>query len=220
MTCPKLAVCLRVQQKKCLVFVKSVCMHCPCSYICLTVPHPLSVPFKTVSAASRFVFRKSFGERWRRKEQQRSREWREKEDESSAVFTVWSLGGILLPFPASALPPLTSGRCSQVREGRSGGGGLCCGRGGRLCRSPVFSSQGQDPPPSPLLLRTSREETESVVRMKNKKRWAATTAIVWLDCFGQSWGTDWDCSCLGGHHWAGRLSPRFPDLLSSPASPG
>lgn len=117
-------------KKKCLVFVKSVCMHCPCSYICLTVPHPLSVPFKTVSAASTFVFRKSFGERWRRKEQQRRAEWREKEDESSAVFTVWSLGGILLPFPASALPPLTSGRCSRVREGRSGGGDLCCGRGG------------------------------------------------------------------------------------------
>lgn len=42
------------------------------------------------------------------------------------------------------------------------------------------------PPPSPLLFRTSREETESVVRNNNKKRWAATTVIVWQDCFGQS----------------------------------
>lgn len=85
------------------------------------------------------------------------------------MFTVWSLGGILLPRPAPASPPLTSGQCSRVRESRSGGGDLCRRRGGGwLCRSPMFSSQGQGPPPSPLLFRTSREETESIVR-KNKK---------------------------------------------------
>lgn len=56
-----------------------------------------------------------------------------------------------------------------MRKSRSGDGDLCRGRGGGwLSRSPVFSSQGQGPPPLPLLFRTSREETESIVR-KNKK---------------------------------------------------
>lgn len=44
--------------------------------------------------------------------------------------------------------------------------------------------------------------------------------IVWVDCFGQSSGTDWGCSCPVVHHWAGCLWHHSPDLQSSPASPG
>lgn len=67
----------------------------------------------------------------------------------------------------SGLTPLTPGQCSRVRESRSGGGDLCCRRGGGwFCQSPVFSSYGQGPPPLPLLFRTLREETES--KMKNE----------------------------------------------------
>lgn len=97
---------------------------------------------------------------WRKVE--RGGEWRGKEEESSAVLTVWSLRGILLPRRAPALPPLTSGRCSRARESRSRGGDLCRSRGGG------WLSQSQGPPPSPLLFTTSREETERNVR-KNKK---------------------------------------------------
>ena len=85
-------------------------------------------------------------------------------EESSAVFTVWSLrrhpDAPACPGPAS--PPLESRRCSRVRESRSGGeGGLCPRRGGGwLCQSPVLSSQSPGPPPSLLLFRTPREETE------------------------------------------------------------
>lgn len=63
--------------------------------------------------------------------------------------------------------------------------------------------------------RPTRKERERIT-----KRWAVTKAIVWLDCFGPSWGTDWGCSFLGGHRWPCCLQPRFPDPLSSPASPG
>lgn len=55
---------------------------------------------------------------------------------------------------------------------------------------------------------------------ENFKRWTVTTVIVWVDCFGPSWGTGWGCSCLGVHHWAGCLLHHSPDLQSSPTSPG
>lgn len=140
LTSPKVAVCLRVQQKKCLVFcLKSVCIHCP--YICSIVPHPLSVSFNTGLRCIQIYFYQSFPERWRGEEQQWRGEWGVKEEESSAVFTVWYLGGILLPRPAPASPPLTSGRCFRLRESRSGDGDLSCRRGGGwLCQSPMFSS--------------------------------------------------------------------------------
>lgn len=114
------------------------------------VPHHLTVSFEIGLRCIQIGFHKSSGKRWQG-------EWREKESSPSAVFTVWSLGGILSSWRVPAFPPLT-----LVREGRPGGGDLCHMRGrGRVCQAPVFSSQGQDPPSLPLLyLNIEKGDTE------------------------------------------------------------
>lgn len=211
MTSPKLAVCLRVQQKSvwCLSS-QSVCIVLVHIFVPLC-PTRSRFHSKLVSTASRSVSISLFGE-WRRGEEQQWRGlwrgvWGEKE--SSAVFTVWSLRGILLPRPAPALPPLTSGQCSGVRESRSGGGGLCRRRGGGwLCRSPVFSSQGQGLPLLPLLFRTSREEMESIVRkIKNKgpllRRLCGGTAL------GRAGGQTGAAAAWGGAAGPAARGPAF-----------
>lgn len=122
---------------------------------------------KLVSAASRSVSMSLFRGRWRGEEQRWRGEWREKEVESSAVFTVWSLGGILLPRPAPALPPLTSGRWLQSEGKQIRRVGICVvaeekvgSAGGLLCSAVRVKA----PLLRPLLFRTSWEETESIVR--------------------------------------------------------
>lgn len=127
------------------------------------------------------------------------------------------------PQSASAFTPRTSGRCSTVRKSGSGGGVLCGGERRRLAL-PIYCVQlSAYGPPSfapPLEEDGDGEHREDKKeKTKQRKRWFDTMVIVWLDCFGQSWATDWGCSCLGGLRWAGRQQLRSPDLLSSPASP-
>lgn len=165
LTSPKLAVCLRVQQKKSVWCLSSLYALSLFIYLSHGAPPTLVL----ISTASRFVSMSLL---------EKGGEGRSSGGEESGGRRRMSHQQCLrcglseascCPRPTPALPPLTSGRCSRVRESRSGGGDLCHSRGGGwLCRSPAFSSQGQGPPPSPLLFRTLREETESIVR-KNKK---------------------------------------------------
>lgn len=136
LTSPKLAVCLRVQQRKkksvwclssqsvCIVRVHIFVPRCPAhSWF-----HSKVACAASIQPSIQICFHKSFRGRWSGEEQQWPGEWREKEDESSAVFTVWSLGGILLPWPAPTLPPLTSGLSGIRSEGkqiRRVWGGVC-----------------------------------------------------------------------------------------------
>lgn len=60
------------------------------------------------------------------------------QDESSAVFTMWSLRSILLPPPRRPPAPCAaSGRRSTVRGCRSGGGASVEEGGSALCRHPL-----------------------------------------------------------------------------------
>lgn len=206
---PSLQSASRVQQKKvsgvCQISLYALFL----SYIYPMMLHPVSVPFKTGLHCIQVCFHQSFGERWRGEEQQWRGEWREEEGESSAVFTVWSLRGVLLPRPAPDSPPLESGQCSRVRESRPGGGDLWNRRrGGWLCQSPGFSSQTQAPPHPPRSSSSEhRRRRRSIVR-KNKKKG------------GRHYG-----DCVAGLLWAelgDRLGLQLPGggpLARLPAAP-
>lgn len=66
----------------------------------------------------------------------------------SSVYGVVSQRHPVAP-TAPALPPLTSGWCSRVRESRSGGGELCCRRGLRLALPVSCVQQSGSRPPAP-----------------------------------------------------------------------
>lgn len=177
--------------EKCLVFVFSLFLFVPQCLILLL----------QVSNTSQFLST-SLREGWRRTSHQQCLQCGLSEASK-------------LPWPVLALPPHTRGVSSRVRESRSGGEVLCGSRGGGWPGPPCSgSSLSSFAPPHQAADGGEGEHHE------NLKRWTVTTVIVWVDCFGQSSGTDWGCSCLGVHHWAGCLRLHSPDLLSSPASPG
>lgn len=190
-TNPILAVCLRVQQKSVW------CWYSSCFYWF----HSVSILRSQVSNTSWFLST-SLREGWRRTSHQQCLQCGLSEASK-------------LPWPALALPPHTWGVSSRVTESRSGGEVLCGSRGGGWPGLPCSgSSPSSFAPPRQAADRGEGEHHE------NLKRWTVATVIVWVDCFGQSSGTDWGCSCRGVHHWAGCPRFHFPDLLSSPASPG
>lgn len=163
LTCPKLCSLpqSKTTTKKCLVFVKSVCIHRPCPYIYPKVPRslpqshskPVAVLHSCESPSSLFVAK------WSSSEEEQS--GGQKEEESSAVFAVWSLGGVLSARHWPPVPPLPwtvfQSEEKQIRRWSwswwrwrwrwwvTGGVGAERGRGGggRLCQSPVISAQSQ-----------------------------------------------------------------------------
>lgn len=87
----------------------------------------------------------------------------------SSVYGVVSRRHPVAPHLPLALHPLTSGQCSRVRESRSGGGVGDIGEEEVGSASLLCSAvRVKDPLLRPVLFRTSREETESIVR-ENKK---------------------------------------------------
>lgn len=214
-TSKKKSVWCSLSQSVCIVFV--LC-------ICPTVPHPTSVSFtKTSLPCSRGSFPLSLLERGDGRRSRRGEESGAGRRMSHQCLRCGLSEAFCRPQPASAFTPRTSGRCSTVRKSGSGGGVLCGGERRRLALPVPCVQLSAYGPPSfapPLEEDGDGEHREDKKeKTKQRKRWFATMVIVWLDCFGQSWATDWGCSCLGGLRWAGRQQLRSPDLLSSPASP-
>lgn len=221
MTNPKVAVCLRVQQKSvwCLssqsVFI--VLVH---NFVPLCPTHA-QFHSKLASAAFRSapisLFEKG-GEVRSSSAEESGRRRRESHQQClrCGISEASCYPGLLRPRPPSRLDGIPAREEADEEMGICVEGEEEVGSASLLCSAVRVKAHLLCPSSSERRGRRQR----ATWRKKNFKKWAATTAIVWLDCFGQSWGTDWDCSCLGGHRWAGRPQPRFPDLLSSPASPG
>lgn len=152
-------------------------------------------------------------ERAQRGGQWRERRGKERSHQQCLRRGIWEASCLGPACPGVSSPPVWAlGRRVRKMGSRSGGGG-----GGWLCQSPAFSSfDGQGPPPLLLLF----QNIQGGERERHQERTQRTTVTVWLDCFGQSWETGWDCSCPGGRRWVGCPLHHFPDPRSSPASPG
>lgn len=172
MTSPKLAVCLRVHQKK-VSGVRQVSLYALSLIVYLSHGAPPALSsIRNTSPLHPDLFPLVF---WRKVERGGAAVEGNVEGEGggviSSVYGVVSQRHPVAPTCSSLTSP--HGRAALQSEGKADqevGSCVVGEAGGWLCQSPVFSSQGQGrpPPPSPLLFRTLWEETESMVR-KNKK---------------------------------------------------